>query len=51
MMIYQVIDEQNHLLFAFANLETAAQEVDILNNRSEDHRYFVNALEFDSEEL
>jgi hypothetical protein len=50
MMIYQVIDEQNHLLLAFVNLETAAQEVDILNSRSEDHYYFVNALEFDSED-
>lgn len=50
MVIYQVIDEQNHLLYAFVNLETAAQEVELLNNRSEEHRYFVNALEFDSEE-
>jgi hypothetical protein len=50
MVIYQVIDEQNHLLYAFVNRETAAQEVELLNNRSEEHRYFVNALEFDSEE-
>jgi hypothetical protein len=50
MTIYQVIDEQNHLLYAFMNLQTATQEADMLNEAREDHYYYVNALEieFDS---
>jgi hypothetical protein len=49
MTIYQVVDEQNHLLYAFVNLQSATQEVDMLNEGREDHYYYVNALEIDFE--
>jgi hypothetical protein len=47
MTIYQVINEQNHLLYAFMNLQSATQEADMLNEASEDHYYYVNALEIE----
>jgi hypothetical protein len=49
MTIYQVVDEQNHLLYAFMNLQTATQEVEMLNEDREDHFYYVNALEIEFE--
>jgi hypothetical protein len=49
MTIYQVIDEQNHLVYAFMNLQTATQEVEMLNETHEDHYYYVNALEIEFE--
>ena len=50
MTIYQVIDEHNHLVYAFMNLQTAEQEVEMLNESREDHFYYVNELEFKFEE-
>lgn len=50
MIIYQVVDEKNHLLYAFTSLQTAAQEVEMLNESCEDHFYYVNELEFKFEE-
>jgi hypothetical protein len=47
MTIYQVIDEQNHPIYAFFSLETAAQEVQMLNESREDHVYFVNEVELE----
>ena len=47
MMIYQVIDEQNHLVYAFMTLQTAAEEVEMLNESHEDHFYYVNELELE----
>ena len=49
MTIYQVIDEQNHLLYAFMNLQIATQEVEMLNENREDHCYYVNELEIEFE--
>ena len=50
MTIYQVIDEQNNLVYAFMNLQTAEDEVEMLNESREDHYYYVNELEFKFEE-
>ena len=50
MTIYQVIDEQNNLVYAFMNLQTAKEEVEMLNESREDHFYYVNELEFKFEE-
>ncbi len=50
MTIYQVIDEQNHLVYAFMNLQTAEEEVEMLNESREDHFCYVNELEFKFEE-
>ena len=50
MTIYQVIDEQNHLVYAFMSLQTAEEEVEMLNESCEDHFYYVNELEFKFEE-
>ena len=46
MTIYQVIDEQNHLVYAFMSLQTDEQEVEMLNEGREDHFYYVSELEF-----
>jgi hypothetical protein len=45
MTIYQVIDEQNHPVYAFLTFENAAEEVEMLNESREDHYYYVNELE------
>lgn len=45
MTIYQVIDEQNHPVYAFLSFEYAAQEVEMLNEGREDHYYSVNIVE------
>ena len=50
MTIYQVINEKNHLVYAFMSLQTAEQEVEMLNEGREDHFYYVNELEFKFEE-
>ena len=50
MTIYQVVDEQNHLVYAFMSLQTAKEEVEMLNESREDHFYYVNELEFQFEE-
>ncbi len=50
MTIYQVVDEQNHLVYAFMSLQTAKEEVEMLNESREDHFYYVNELEFKFEE-
>ena len=50
MTIYQVIKEKNHLVYAFMSLQTAEQEVEMLNEGREDHFYYVNELEFKFEE-
>ncbi len=47
MTIYQVLDEQNHLVYAFMTLQTAAEEVEMLNESREDHFYYVNELELE----
>jgi hypothetical protein len=47
MTIYQVVNEQNHPIYAFFSLETAAQEVQMLNESHEDHVYFVNEVELE----
>jgi hypothetical protein len=45
MMIYKVVDEQNHALYAFLHMETAQQEVEMLNESRDDHYFFVEAVE------
>ncbi len=45
MTIYKVIDEQNHSLYAFQSLETAQQEVEMLNESREDHYFFIEPVE------
>lgn len=45
MTIYKVVDEQNHALYAFAHLDTAQQEVEMLNEGRDDHYFFVEAVE------
>jgi hypothetical protein len=45
MTIYQVVNEQNHLMYAFLSLDIAAQEVEMLNENGEEHYYFVNPIE------
>jgi hypothetical protein len=45
MTIYQVVDEQNHPVNAFTNIDSAAKEVEILNECFEEHYYFLNELE------
>ena len=50
MTIYQVIDEQNHLVYAFMSYQTAKEEVEMLNESREDHFYYVNKLEFKFED-
>lgn len=48
MTVYQVVNEQNHPIYAFFSLETAAQEVQMLNENREDHFYFVNEVELEA---
>jgi hypothetical protein len=45
MMIYKVIDEQNHSIYAFQSLEIAQQEVEMLNENREDHYFFIEPVE------
>jgi hypothetical protein len=45
MMIYKVIDEQNHSIYAFQSLEIAQQEVEMLNESREDHYFFIEPVE------
>ena len=49
MTIYQVLDEQNHLMYTSMSLQTAEEEVEMLNEMCEDHYYYVNALEIEFE--
>ena len=48
MTIYQVVNEQNHPIYAFLSLENAAQEVQMLNESNEEHFYYVNELELEA---
>ncbi len=48
MTIYQIVNEQNHPIYAFLSLETAAQEVEMLNESREDHFYHVNEVEIET---
>lgn len=50
MMIYKVIDQKNHSIYAFQSLEIAQQEVEMLNERREDHYYFIEAVEIQQTE-
>ncbi len=45
MTIYQVIDEQNHPVYAFLTFENAVDEVEMLNESHDDHYYSVNVVE------
>jgi hypothetical protein len=45
MMIYKVVDEQNHPIYAFQSLEIAQQEVEMLNEHREDHFFFIEPVE------
>ena len=44
-MIYKVVDEQNHPIYAFQSLEIAQQEVEMLNESREDHYFFIQPVE------
>lgn len=48
MTIYQVVNEENHPIYAFLSLENAAQEVQMLNESREDHFYYVNEVELEA---
>jgi hypothetical protein len=50
MMIYKVIDEQNHSIYAFQSLEIAQQEVEMLNESREDHYFFIEPVEIQQAE-
>jgi hypothetical protein len=50
MMIYKVIDEQNHSIYAFQSLEIAQQEVEMLNENREDHYFFIEPVEIQQAE-
>lgn len=45
MTIYKVIDEHNNSLYAFQSLETAQQEVEMLNESRVDHYYSIEPVE------
>jgi hypothetical protein len=45
MTIYKVVDEQNKSIYAFQSLEIAQQEVEMLNESSEDHYFFIEPVE------
>lgn len=47
MTLYQVVDEQNHPLYAFLTFQNAAEEVEMLNESHEDHCYYVNEIVLD----
>lgn len=47
MTIYQIVNEQDHPIYAFLSLETAAQEVEMLNESLEDHFYYINEVELE----
>ena len=49
-MVFTAFVQQNHLVYAFMSLQTAEQEVEMLNEGREDHFYYVNELEFKFEE-
>ena len=49
MIIYQIVNEQNHPIYAFLSLENATQEVQMLNENGEDHYYYVNELELEAD--
>ena len=44
MTLYQVVNEQNHPLYAFLTFQNAAEEVEVLNENHEDHYYHVNEI-------
>ena len=45
MTIYQVINKQNQLEFAYLNYEVAVEEVAKLNEQREESYYSINAVE------
>jgi Ni2+-binding GTPase involved in maturation of urease and hydrogenase len=45
MTIYQVINKQNELEYAFLNFEVAKEEVAKLNERTKEDYFFINAIE------
>jgi hypothetical protein len=47
MTIYQIMDEQNHPIYAFLTLQNAIKEVEMLNESQEDHYFYIEALEFE----
>ena len=45
MTIYKVIDEHNNSIYAFQTLEIAQQEVEMLNESTDDHYYSIEPVE------
>ena len=45
MTIYQVINKQNQLKYAYLNYEVAIQELAILNQVSEENYFTINTIE------
>ena len=45
MTIYQVINKQNQLEYAYLNYEVAVEEVAKLNEQHEESYYSINAVE------
>lgn len=43
MIIYQVLDEQNHPVFETLTFIRAKQEADFLNNSFDEHYFFVES--------
>ena len=44
MTIYQVINKQNQLEFAFLNYEVAVEEVALLNAKNKNDRFTINIV-------
>jgi hypothetical protein len=45
MIVYKVVDEHNVSIYAFQSLEIAQQEVELLNDNSEDHHFSIEPVE------